>query len=161
MSSLNTFLKVLKKVGYPNPEIQSIAKMVGYDLDDFLLDLKKELGEDGVVKFCDNAIDKLSGKKGIKVDLETDGVEYVIVNIYPEFYDEDESQTDVISSYQISDSKILAQDEDGNDTYKTIPEIEDEIGMGEWSEYDEMKDHIKMKVYNYINSRCGFGVWFE
>jgi hypothetical protein len=161
MSDLKVFLRVLKSEGYPNPEIQSIAKMVGYDLDNFLLDLKNELGDDGVVKFCDNAIDKLSGKKGMKVDLETDGVEYVVVEIYPQFYDEDESQTDVISRYQILDSKIFSQDEDGNDTYKTIKEIEDEIGMGEWAEFDEMMDHVKMKVYNYIHSRCGFGIWFE
>jgi hypothetical protein len=161
MSDLKVFLRVLKSEGYPNPEIQSIAKMVGYDLDNFLLDLKNELGEDGVVKFCDNAIDKLSGKKGMKVDLETDGVEYVVVNIYPIFYDEEESHTDVISRYEILDSKIFSQDEDGNDTYKTIKDIEDEIGIGEWAEFDEMMDHVKMKVYNYIDSRCGFGIWFE
>jgi hypothetical protein len=161
MSDLKVFLKVLKSEGYPNPDIQSIAVMVGYDLDNFLLDLKNELGEDGVVKFCDNAIDKLSGKKGMKVDLETDGVEYVVVNIYPIFYDEEESYTDVISRYEILDSKIFSQDEDGNDTYKTIKDIEDEIGIGEWAEFDEMMDHVKMKVYNYIDSRCGFGIWFE
>ena len=161
MSDLKVFLKVLKSEGYPNPEIQSIAKMVGYDIDNFLLDLKNELGEDGVLKFCDNAIDKLSGKTGMKVDLETDGQEYVVVNVYPLFYDEDESENDIIVRIEIIDSKIFTQDEDGYDIYKTLPQIEDEIGMGEWADYDEMMDHVKMKIYNYISSRCGFGIWIQ
>ena len=63
MSSLKLFLKTLEKEGYPNPSVQSIAQMVGYNLDDFLIDLKIEVGDKGVVDFCDKAIEKLSGEK--------------------------------------------------------------------------------------------------
>ncbi len=154
-------MKVLQKEGYPNPDVTSIAKMVDYNLDDFLMDLKEEVGDDGVLDFCDKAIKKLSDGKGIKVDLETDGQEYVVVNVYPIFYDEDESENDVISRIEIINSKLLTSDGYGNETYKTLPEIEDEVGMGEWSDYDEMMDHIKMKIYNHIFSRCGFGIWIQ
>ena len=53
MSSVNQFLKILEKVGYPNPDTQSIAKMVGYNLDFFLLGIRDKVGEDGV-EFLDD-----------------------------------------------------------------------------------------------------------
>jgi autonomous glycyl radical cofactor GrcA len=158
---IKSFLKILEKVGYPNPKIVSISDMVDYNLDYFLVDLKNEIGEEGVVDFCDKAIEKLSDGKAIKVDLETDGQEYVVVNVFPLYYDEDEAENDVISRVEFVDSKIFSVDEDGKDVYKTIPEIQDDVSMGDWAEYDEMMDHIKMKVYNYIFSRCGFGIWVE
>ena len=159
--NIKSFLKILEKVGYPNPKIVSISDMVDYNLDTFLFDLKNEIGEEGVVDFCDKAIEKLSDGKAIKVDLETDGQEYVLVNVFPLYYDEDEAENDVISRVEFVDSKILSVDEDGKDVYKTIPEIQDDVSIGDWAEYDEMMDHIKMKVYNYIFSRCGFGIWIE
>ena len=159
--NIKSFLKILEKVGYPNPKIVSISDMVDYDLDNFLFDLKNEIGEEGVVDFCDKAIEKLSDGKAIKVDLETDGQEYVVVNVFPLYYDEDEAENDVISRVEFVDSKILSVDEDGKDVYKTIQEIQDDVSIGDWAEYDEMMDHIKMKVYNYIFSRCGFGIWIE
>lgn len=161
MSTLKRFLKVLNSVGYPNPNIESIAKVMDFNLEDFLVELKEEIGEDGVLDFCRKAISKLQGGYGIKVDLETDGQEYVLVKIQVNNYDEEESENDVLASYKILESKILTTDEDGNETYKTIEQINDELSMGEWSEYDEMIDHITMKIYNHVFSRCGFGLWWE
>lgn len=159
MSDVNYFLKVLKREGYPNPDVESIAKMVGYDLEDFLLDLKNEIGEEGVVKFCDNAIKKISGEDGIEIDLE-DG-EFCNIHVYPKYYDEDESEMDVISESEWGDSRILSTDENGEEHYATIEKIIDDTDMGEWSNIDELIDHIKMKAYNYIYRNCGFGVWWE
>jgi hypothetical protein len=45
MSNLNRFLKVLNKVGYPNPDLDSIVRMTDYNLEDFLPDLVDEVGE--------------------------------------------------------------------------------------------------------------------
>lgn len=161
MSDIKSFLYVLKKFGYPNPKIKTLAKMTGYNLNDFLLDLKNELGEDGVEDFCKKTISKLQGKKGIEVNLNADGVEYAIVKLFPQYYDKDESENDIVVKYEIVDSKILSQDEDGNDVYKTIPQIRDEIGMGEWGDFDEMMDFVSMKVYDYVWERCGFGLWWQ
>ncbi len=33
--------------------------MVDYNLENFLVDLKEEIGEDGVKDFCDKAIEKI------------------------------------------------------------------------------------------------------
>ena len=159
--NIKSFLKILEKVGYPNPKIVSISDMVDYNLDYFLVDLKNEIGEEGVVDFCRKAISKLQGEDGMRVNLETDGQEYVVVKIQVNNYDEEESENDVLASYKIIESKILTTDVNGNETYKTIEQINDELDMGEWSEYDEMIDHITMKIYNYVFSRCGFGLWYE
>ena len=69
MSDVKTFLKILSKVGYPNPDTKSIAKMMGYDFFEFIPNLVYEIGEDGAQSFVNNALAKLSTKDGIKVDL--------------------------------------------------------------------------------------------
>lgn len=163
MSSLKLFLKTLEKEGYPNPSVQSIAQMVGYNLDDFLIDLKIEVGDKGVVDFCDKAIEKLSGEKGIRVDLDGPrGDEFVYIKIYPIHYDEDESENDVISSHRWGESEILDIDPDtGEEHYVTIQMIIDNTDMGGWAELDELLDYIKEKAYNIVYSNCGFGIWWE
>ena len=156
------FLKVLEKEGYPNPDVQSIAKMVGYNLDYFLSDLKEVVGENAVGEFCEKAVAKLTGNKGIRVDLEgSDGDEYVYVHIYPIFYDEDESENDIISNHAWGESRILGTNENGDEEYMTIQEIIDNTGMGEWSELDDLLDHIKYKAYNTVFNNCGFGIWWR
>ncbi len=45
MSDLVPFLKLLTKVGYPNPKISNLAKMSDYNLEEFLPDLVVELGQ--------------------------------------------------------------------------------------------------------------------
>lgn len=161
MSNLKNFLLLLEKVGYPGPKTVTIADYVGYNLESFLSDLKEELGEKGVVDFCDRAIEKLSGEKGLRVDLEGPHDEFCYVHIYPLFYDEDESQNDVVSRTQWGDSKILGTDKDGNEKFMTIKEIIDNTGIGEWGELEELLDHIKSKAYNNVYYNCGFGIWWE
>ena len=159
MTDVNIFLRVIQKEGYPNPNLHSIARMVDYNLENFLVDLKEEIGEDGVKDFCDKAIEKISAEDGIKIELDPD--EFVYLHVYPLFYDEDESENDVVSNYEWGKSRLLSSDEDGKEYYTTIEQIIDDTDMGGWSELDELLDHIKMKAYNHINQLCGFGVWWE
>lgn len=163
MSEVNLFLKVMKSEGYPNPNTQSIAIMVGYDLDNFLYDLKQEIGDEGVLDFCTKAINKLQDEDGLRVDLDgPNGDEYCYIHIKPMFFDEDETVNDVVSTSSWGKSKILSSDmETGEETYKTIQEIIDETDMGGWSELDELLDHIKAKAYNIVFQNCGFGIWWE
>ena len=63
MSNIKTFLKVLNKEGYPNPNVVSISNMVSYDLDDFLPDLIDEIGEDKADWFVGETFSKLSTKE--------------------------------------------------------------------------------------------------
>ena len=71
MSQLNTFLKVLKKVGYPNPSVPTYAKIVNYDLEFLFNDLITEVGDKKANEFLWNAVQSLSeGDKGIKISLD-------------------------------------------------------------------------------------------
>jgi hypothetical protein len=162
MSDVKNFLKMLSKVHYPSKKVHSVASMLDYDIDHFLLDLKDELGEKGVVEFCDKAIEKLSGKDGVKVTIDgPDGSEYCYVHIYPVFYDQEESENDVVSNYAWGDSRILSTLESGKETFKTIQEIINEADMADWAELDELLDHIKSQAYNKVYWNCGFGVWWQ
>ena len=72
MSNLKIFLKTLKKVGYPNPDVASIAKMIDYDLEEFLPDLVAEIGEKKADEFTENALNKMSTSDGIRIQDEDD-----------------------------------------------------------------------------------------
>jgi hypothetical protein len=161
MSELNKFLKVMSKMGYPNPNTKSIARSMDYDLDEFLLDLVEEVGKERAEEFTENALSKLSEDgKGIKVPLN-DNTEYIYLQIYESRIDLDETESQVLINWGWGDSKLLSQDENGDDTYKTMSQIYDDVGMGEWGEWDEMVDSIKDECYDFIINNCGFGIWFD
>ena len=161
MTNLDYFLKVLKREGYPNPDIQSIAKMVGFNLDDFLISLKQEIGEKGVVDFCDKAIKKLSGSDGLRVELEgPNRDEYVYLHINPIDYDETENEYDVVCNFSWGESKILSVNEDGQEEYMTIQDVIDQTDMGGWSDLDELLDGIRFLASQKIYKNCGFGVYW-
>jgi hypothetical protein len=162
MSDLNRFLKVLKKVGYPNPDIVSIANMVDYDLGEFLPDLVTEIGYGKADEFTEKAIKKLSPPDGIKVDnLFDDPNQYAHIILHNPRLDLDNDETTVLCDWSWGETKILHQDEDGNEEYKTIQDIGDDLGMGDWDEYDELVDSIKGSCAGIVYNNCGFGVWWD
>lgn len=154
---LRYFLKVLKKFGYPNENLLSIAKFSNYNLDDFLPDLDRELGREKMIDFCKKALNKISGPEGFKVEFGND--EYVVVSLSHIDYDPEEVNTDLLVTMDITQSKILIKDEDGNEIYQSLPEIQSEMGIGEWGDYDEMMDWTKHEIYHFVHSRCGFGIF--
>lgn len=148
-------------MGYPNPNTKSIARSMDYDLDEFLPNLVEEVGKERAEEFTENALSKLSEDgKGIKVPLN-DNTEYIYLQIYESRIDLDETESQVLINWGWGDSKLLSQDEDGDDTYKTLDQIYDDVGMGEWGEWDEMVDSIKDECYDFIINNCGFGIWFD
>ena len=161
MSELNKFLKVMNKMGYPNPNTKSIARSMDYDLDRFLPNLIEEVGEERAEEFTENALSKLSEDgKGIKIPINGPD-EYVYLDIYQSRIDLDESRDSVLIDWGWGESRLLSQDENGNDTYKTLSQIYDDVGMGDWGEWDEMIDSIHDECYDFIRENCGFGIWFD
>ena len=161
MSDVKLFLRVLQTEGYPNPNIVSIAKMVGYHLDDFLLDLKHELGDEGVTDFCVRAIDKLQGEDGVRVEL-SNPEEFCYVHVIPLFFDEDETENDIICQSTWGESRLISTDmETGEETYKTIHEIIEETDFSTWSELDELIEDIQINTSNIVYNNCGFGLWWQ
>ena len=161
MSELNRFLKVLNKVGYPNPSIHSIAKMIDYNLEEFLPDLVAEIGEEKADEFTEKAIKKMSTPKGIRIQDKDDSKEYAYIIIHNPRLDLDNDETTVLCDWEWGDTNILSQDDDGNETYKTIEEIGEDLGMGDWSDYDDLVDGIKSDCNDIVFSNCGFGIWWD
>jgi len=162
MSNLKTFLKVLSKVGYPNPDTESIAKMVDYNLEDFLPDLVAELGQEKADEFTEKAINKMLTPKGIKVTNIYDyPKQYAYIHVYNPRLDLDNDDTTVLCNWSWGRTHLLSQDDDGNETYKTIEEIGEDMGLGDWADYDELIDEIREDCNKLVFKNCGFGIWWD
>ena len=162
MSELNRFLKVLNKVGYPNPDVHSIAKMMDYNLEEFLPDLVAEVGEEKSDEFTEKALNKISTPEGIRINnLYDDPNQYAYIHLHNPRLDLDNDETTVLCDWSWGKTKILHQDEDGNEEYKTIEDIGNDLGMGDWAEYDELVDGIKDDCNDIVFSHCGFGIWWD
>lgn len=164
MSQLNTFLKVLRKVGYPNPSLVTYAKAVEYDLDMLFDNLIDEVGYDKANDFVWNALQSLSeGDRGIKVNLDdvnaTGAYAYVIIS--QSRIDLEESDNSTLVSWSWGDSKIANVDDEGNDVWKTIEDTWEDIDMGDWGDFENFIDEIKEKLNNEIYKNCGFFIWFD
>jgi hypothetical protein len=168
MSDIKSFLKICKSYGYPNQKLLSIADLSGYDIDNFLLDLEGELGNNGVVYFCNKAIEKLSTEDGIRVGIDgLKGDEYCFVKVFPISYDKNEDGNSVISKYRWGKSKILTVDssqgvnELETKKYCTIEELIDSADIGDWGDLDEFLDDIRTEISVKVFKTCGFTIWFE
>jgi hypothetical protein len=160
MTNLNTFLRVMNKMGYPNPNTESIARSMDYDLDNFLPDLVEEVGEERADDFTEKALEKLSENgKGIRIPLGDE--RYIYLQIHQSRLDLDETETQVLIDWSFGENKLTGVDEDGNEYDSTLNDLYDNIGMGDWGDWDEMIDNIKNECYDYIRDNCGFGIWFD
>jgi len=161
MSNLKTFLKVLNKVGYPNSDVQSIAKMIDYNLEEFLPDLVAEVGEEKADDFTEKALNKMSTSDGIKIQDKDDPEQYAYIKLHNPRLDLENDETTVLCDWTWGDTNIFFRDDDGNESYKTIQEIGDELGMGDWSDFDEMVDDIREDCNRLVFRNCGFGIWWD
>ena len=161
MSNLKTFLKVLNKVGYPNPNILSIAKMVDYNLEDFLPDLVAEIGQEKADEFTEKALNKISTSDGIRIQDDDDPEQFAYIKLHNPRLDLENDEGTVLCNWTWGDTNIFYRDDDGNDSYKTIQEIADEIGMGDWADFDEMVDGIREDLNKFVYNNCGFGIWWD
>lgn len=162
MSELNRFLKVMTKMGYPNPNTMSIARSMDYDLDEFLIDLVGEVGEERTDEFTEKALSKLSEDgKGIRVPLDDENHNYIYLEIHQSRINLDETEDAVLIDWSWGDNVLTGVDENGEEYDTNMDEIYDNMGMGEWGEFDEMLDNIRDECYDYIKNNCGFGIWFD
>ena len=162
MSNLNKFLKVMNKMGYPNPNTMSISMSMGYDLDNFLPDLVEEVGEIKAEEFTEKALSKLNEDgKGIRIPLDNENHNYIYLEIHQSRINLDETEDAVLIDWSWGDNVLTGVDENGEEYDSNMDEIYENIGMGEWGEFDEMIDNIRDECYDYIRNNCGFGIWFD
>ena len=162
MSNIKTFLSVLSKSGgYPTPDFQSIAKVVDYDLNNFLPDLVAEIGQEKANEFTEKALNKLSTDKGIRVQDLDDSEQYAYIKLLNPRLDLENDERSVLCDWGWGESNIFFRDDDGNESYKTIEEIGEELEMGDWSDYDDMVDDMKEDCFDIVFKNCGFGIWWD
>lgn len=161
MSDLVPFLKLLTKVGYPNPEIQTIARITDYNLEEFLPDLVAELGEEKADEFTQKALNKMSTSDGIRIQDKDDPEQYAYIKIYNPRLDLDNDETTVLCDWSWGHTNLYSQDDDVGGTYKTIEDIGEDVGMGDWADYDEMVDDIREDCNKLVYKNCGFGIWWD
>ena len=165
MSKLKTFLKVVQKLGYPDPHPDSltIAKSIGYNLNFFIDDLITEIGQLKTDEFIEKTFSKLGlmSSPGLKIDME-DGVGgepgsyiHLIINSF-DVGEGDDDYEEVWIHYSWGDS-LFIDDEGG----KTLEDIWDEVGMGEWGEYDEFMDSLQYECQGVIFEKTGITIHFD
>ena len=157
MNNINFFLKVLLKYGYPNKDIKELANLSSYNLDYFLKDLVEELGENETVPFCKKALDKLSGKDGIKISFGNDEYVHYRVNVHGIIIRQDNLSRMKVD-LEMLDSHLAVFDRTGKvESYLNIDDFleyhyHDDKGIFEYTEY---------KLNKVIVENCGFGFKFS
>jgi hypothetical protein len=159
---IKRLLKYFAKHGYPSPETLKIMEYSGYDHYEFLGELVHELGHDKATKFVDKTLHKLSSTPeiSIKVDLSeqvSDG-SWIYLNIHDFEIDLESEASDVLINWSWGDN-VIVDYETGLET--TLGNIADEVGMGDWSDYDDFVDSLRDTCYKHIVRNCGFGIWFN
>jgi len=157
MSKIRNFLRVLNKFGYPNDNTIFLAESSNYDIDDFLPNLMDELGEEGVISFCQNAINKISTSEGIRIEFGKNEYIYSIVNVIG-YDDEEYSEQDVAVKIKFTDAKIWHEDDEGVGSYVTM----DHLLHTYFDNYYSLESELEIfqsSLYNYIYKKCGFGIW--
>lgn len=158
MSDVKYFLKVMGKVGYPNPKTSSIARALDYDLENFIADLDRSMGEEKTEEFVKKALEKIQGQNGLKVMVSSTYNEWVSVDLKYVGYDLQDDPNIVRCHFNWIDSQILTIDEDGVQTYNTLNYIIDEADMGDWGEVDDLLDHCRDSISFVVFKNCGFYV---
>jgi hypothetical protein len=103
----------------------------------------------------------MSTPEGIKIQDLDDPQQYAYINLLNPRLDLDNDETTVLCDWSWGDTNILLIDDDGSESYKTIQEIADEMGMGEWADFDEMVDDIREDCNQLVFKNCGFGIWWD
>lgn len=158
MSDLNNFLHVLGVLGYPLPNVPTIAKSVGYSLDNFLLDITKTFGKEKTRKFVNDGVKKLLGQKGIlKIDISdiSYGPSYVKYKITPIDY----AKSDYIESVnvKIQITKLVYVNEDLE--IKSYKELFYDRGMD--SEFEDLMYNCDVALNDYAYDNLGYHFHFS
>ena len=164
MSNLKTFLKVVQKLGYPNPSPNSlvIANSINYNLNNFIGDLIIEVGEERANEFVNKTFSSLGAtySPGIKIDLsdrvgETGSYIYLIINGF-DFVEGDDEFKEVWIHYTWGNNQLI---HDG--TGLTLDELYDEVDLGTMGEYSDLIDDIQYECISEIFKKTGLIIHFD
>lgn len=157
MSEVEIFLNMLARASYPSNKTSSIARTLDYNLDNFLVELVEQFGEQKAMEFIKKTFSKLFRNGVFCHDLvgyvQTGGNVCLVLNKIIPHVDHNELEFKV----NWGPSKIL--DENGNS--KTIQQIIDDADMSEWSEVDSFIEMILKDISDELHKMTGFNVTFD
>jgi hypothetical protein len=163
MSNLKTFLKVVQKLGYPNPSPNSlvIANSINYNLNSFIEDLILEVGQERANEFVNKTFSSLGANShGIEIDLsdrvgETGSYIYLIINGF-DFAEGDGEFEEVWIHYTWGPNELIHDGES-----KTLEDIYDDVDLGTMGEYDDLMDDIQYECISQIFKKTGLIIHFD
>ena len=159
---LKTFLKALQKLGYPNttPDVPTIAKAISYPLDNFVIDLVNEIGEEKTKDFIRKTFESLGlmSNTGMKIDLDDTGEygSYIYLKIHDFDIVLDEPDEPIWIHYSYGDNLLI---HDGVE--KTLEDIWDEADMGDMGEVSDYIDEIGYECRGEIIRKTGFVIHYD
>ena len=166
MMNLTSYLKLLSKIDYPNQteSLSSVSKAVDYTPYLFNENLLDTLGVIGVTDFVGKTFSKMGAmsKPGYKVDLDDVGEDgsyiYLIIDSYEIIQHNEENYFpfEVWINYSWGDNQLI---HDG--TGLSLDEIYADVGLGDFSEYDELVNDIMDNVADKVFSQTGFHIHFD
>jgi hypothetical protein len=153
-----TFLKILEREGYPNPNVKSLASLVNYDLKDLMVDLVEFTGLDNTEKFISKGINSLVGpERKIRLELSDfygEGA-FIVLHVRDFYVDMDDTADGVRLDASFGDSSI--PDAEGN--LKTLEQIYNDLDFSEWSNYDELHDSLWGEFQDWFEDRLGYKIY--
>jgi hypothetical protein len=161
MSNIKTFLKSLQKSDYPNSSISvpTIAKLVDYNIDNFLPELYETIGAEKTEEFVQNTFYKLGASyhPGVEIDLSDEvgasgSYIYLIINGFDVLVEDNE----VWIHYSWGANELFLDGEG-----KTLEELYDEVDMGDLGEWGELIDDIQEVCIQSLYEKTGFILHFD
>ena len=155
MSDIKVFMKVLDRVGYPNPKLVQIAQASSYNLDSFLLDLTSEIGLEKTQSFVSKSLKKFLGPKLTrKVDVtdENQGPSYIVYQIKDLDYDPEEAEDGVYCYTKVLDSQLM----NDKGELETLQQIESGTDFSEWNDYHDYENSLWAAFNVEVYNNCGF-----
>lgn len=166
--NFKSYLKYLNTIDYPKQteNLLEVSRYLSYGPEEFQNDLLSNLGVVGTADFVGKTFKKLGlmSSPGYKVNVETTGEKgsyvHLIVNSFEiiETNEEGELPFHVWINYSWGENEII---HDGESL--TIDDIYEDVGMGDWSEWDEfmdsIQDDVKYEVYKQTEFFLHFDSW--
>lgn len=153
-----SFLRLLEREGYPNENVSDFAQLVGYDLDNLLVDFVLNLGVDKTEEFVKRGLDVIFGpSKKLRLDFSRDYgqgafVDYILEDFYVDLND---TADGIRIEKKFGDSAL----EDDRGVLKSLEQIYHDSDMGDWWGFDELVDSLNRDLAKYLNKRLGYFIY--
>lgn len=152
------FLRLLEQEGYPNENVSDFAQLVGYDLDNFLVDFVNNFGLDKTEEFVTKGLNVIFGpSKKLRLDTSNDYgqgsfVDYILEDFYVDLND---TADGIRIEKKFGDSAL----EDSDGILKSLEQLYEEGDMGDWSGFDDLIDYLDNNLSKYLNKRLGYSIY--